>query len=140
MASTAIIYPAIAMFALTLGALLVLGISRYKAIARGDVRMSYFRTYDTGTQPARLQILSRHAQNHFEVPPLFYIGVLFVFVTDSVSSAAVSFAWLFVAMRCVHAYIHLGSNNVRHRFYAFIISLIFLAGLWLTLLISLISS
>jgi len=138
MSSTAIIYPAITMFALTLGVIFSMGIARRNAVVRGEVRMSYFRTYIEGTQPTRLHILSRHVQNHFEVPPLFYVGVIFIFVTGMVSSLTVSLAWLFVIVRCVHTYIHLGSNNVRHRFYAFVTSLLILAGLWVTLFISLI--
>lgn len=137
MNSTTILYPAIAMFALTFGAILSLGFARYRAIRRGDVRISFFRTYDEGSQPPRLHLLARHVQNHFEVPPLFYVGVLLTFVSGSVNMPAVIFAWLFVAARCVHSYIHLGSNNVSRRFFTFGASLIFLAGLWLTLLYSL---
>jgi hypothetical protein len=46
-------------------------------------------------------------------------------------------AWLFVATRCVHSYIHLGSNDVSRRFFTFGVSLLWLAGLWATLLFTL---
>ena len=140
MDSQAILYPAIAMFALTVGVLLSLGFVRYGAIRRGDVRISFFRTYDEGSQPQRLHLLARHVQNHFEVPPLFYVAVLLIFVSDSVSPLSVAFAWLFVATRCVHSYIHLGSNNVSLRFLTFGVSVTFLIGLWLMLLYSLATS
>jgi len=137
---TAILYPAIAMFALTFGAILLLGFARFGAVRRRDVRLSFYRTYDQGSQPAHLHLLARHVQNHFEVPPLFYAGVLLTFVSGSVNMPAVVFAWLYVATRCVHSYIHLGSNNVSRRFFTFLTSLIFLAALWLTLLYSLVTS
>ncbi len=140
MQSTAILYPCIAMFTLTFGSILLLGFSRYTAIHKRDVRISYFRTYDEGTQPARLHLLSRHVQNHFEVPPLFHIGVLITFASGSVTTLSVIFAWLFVAARCVHSYIHLGNNDVSRRFFTFGTSLLFLAGLWLTLLYGLVTS
>ncbi len=140
MTPAAILYPAIAMFALTLGVILSLGLARYRAIHGGDVRISYFRTYDQGSQPKHLHLLARHVQNHFEVPPLFYIGVILTFVSGSVTTLSVILAWLFVAARCVHSYIHLGSNNVSRRFATFGVSLTFLAGLWLTLLYSLITA
>jgi len=136
----AILYPSIAMFALTIGVLMLLGASRYKAVRNRNVRISFYRTYDEGSQPARLHLLSRHMQNHFEVPPLFHIGVLLSFVVGSTGIAALGFAWLFVATRCLHTYIHLGSNNVTHRFFTFGASLIFLVGLWTTLLATLLSS
>lgn len=133
----AIIFPAIAMFFLTLGMILWLGFNRQRAIRRRDVSIKYFRTYNEGTQPDRLHLLGRHVQNHFEVPPLFYLGVLFVYVTDFVTTTAVACAWLFVLARCLHSYIHLGSNNVSVRFFTFGFGLLCLAGVWLSLLVTL---
>lgn len=72
MSTEMMIYPSIAMFALSFFCILMLGRARYNAIRKGEVRISYFRTYNEGEQPARLHLLSRHVQNHFEVPPLFF--------------------------------------------------------------------
>ncbi len=135
-----ILFPSIAMFALSFGCLLALGRARYQAIHHGDVKLSFFRTYDEGSQPARLHLLARHVQNHFEIPPLLHIGVLATFVTDSVNPTGLAFAWLFVVARFVHTYIHLGSNNVSRRFATFGVSLFGLAGLWVTLLFSLLTT
>ncbi|NND00048.1 MAG: hypothetical protein HKN85_07690 [Gammaproteobacteria bacterium] len=128
-----ILYPAFAMFALTIGCVFALGRARYRAIHNGDVKISYFRTYDQGTQPARLHLLARHVQNHFEIPPLFYVGVTLSYVTGGVGLPGIVCAWLFVAARFLHSWIHLGSNNVSFRFFTFGSSLVFLVGLWLTL-------
>lgn len=135
MNASLILYPSIAMFALTLACVVTLGLSRYRAIRRGEVRISYYRSYDEGTQPKRLHLLSRHVQNHFEVPPLFHIGVVLLFVTASTSGAALWFAWLYVLARLLHTWVHLGSNNVTHRFVAFGFSLLMLLGLWTSLLV-----
>lgn len=140
MEPTAILYPGIAMFSLTVSVIVVLGLARYRAIRKREVSIAYFRTYDEGSQPERLHLLSRHVQNHFEVPPLFYVGLLFTFVSGAVTPLTVGFAWLFVLARCVHSYIHLGTNDVSRRFFTFGASLLFLAGLWATLSVSLLSS
>lgn len=132
-----ILYPGFAMFALTLGVVARLGAARYAAIHRKDVSIKYFRTYDEGGQPQHLHLLARHVQNHFEVPPLLYVGILFAFVSGAVTIASVAFAWSFVALRCLHSYIHLGSNNVSRRFFTFGCSLLALAGLWLSVALSL---
>lgn len=134
-----ILYPAVAMFLFTMTCLFGLGIARLRAIRRGEVKISFYRGYDEGSQPKRLHLFARHVQNHFEVPPLFHIGVLLSYATQSVSAAALGFAWLFVLARLLHAYIHLGSNNVTHRFLAFAFSLVMVSGLWLSLLIALAS-
>jgi len=140
MDSSAILFPAIAMFMLTFAVLAYLGGSRIAAIRRGEVDICYYRLYNQGEQPPRLQLIGRHAQNHFEVPPLFYIALLWLYATGGVTPAAVALAWSYFGSRCVHSFIHLGSNNVTHRFVAFAISGLILAGLWILLLVSVASS
>lgn len=130
-----ILYPSIAMFFLTLGLIFRLGLARYSAIKGGSVSIKFYRTYDEGDQPARLHLLGRHVQNHFEVPPLFHAGVLMAFVTGTTSPAALAFAWVYFALRCFHTTIHLGSNNVSVRFFTFGTSLLALAGLWICILV-----
>lgn len=131
-----ILYPAFVMFALTLGCVFYLGFSRFRAIQLREVRISYFRSYNEGAQPERLHLLGRHIQNHFEVPPLFHIGVVLAFATQSVNTVSLTLAWLFVGLRVLHTAIHLGGNNVNYRFLAFGSSLMALGGLWATVLLS----
>lgn len=139
MTSTAILYPGIAMFCLTLLVMLRLGFARYTAIHDQSVSIKYFRTFNEGSQPERLHLLSRHMQNHFEIPPVFYAGILFTYVSGAVTGLSVALAWLFFFTRCVHSAIHLGPNNVSARFFTFGASLVFLAGIWIALLVSLLT-
>lgn len=132
MQSVAILYPAFAMFFLTIGCFFYLGFSRFSAIHARQVKISFYRTYTEGSQPERLHLLARHVQNHFEVPPVFYVAVLMAYLTQNQSMIALVFAWLFVAARCIHSLIHLGGNNVSQRFFVFGFSLICLTGLWLS--------
>ncbi len=129
MERNAILYPGIAMFFLTFAMVLFLGVSRYLAIRRGDVSIKYYRLFDEGRQPERLQLISRHVQNHFEIPPLFYVVLIFLCVAGPVTAQTVSMAWLYFLSRCLHSYIHLGSNNVSHRFFVYGASGFVLAGL-----------
>ena len=112
---TAILYPGVAMFFLTFAIVAHMGVSRLLAVRRRQVSVRYYRLYDEGEQPPRLQLLTRHAQNHFEVPPLVYLILLFIYVTGHVTSLTVGLAWLYFASRCVHSYIHLGTNKSRLR-------------------------
>ncbi|GLQ29631.1 MAPEG family protein [Litoribrevibacter albus] len=136
--STSIFYPAFAMFLLTMLCLLSLGMSRLGAIKLGKVKISFYRTYNQGTEPERLHLLSRHVHNHFEVPPLFYAGVLIAYVTNSATDTAVAFAWAFVITRLIHSAIHLTINNVTYRFLAFGAGLISVTGLWVTVFLNVI--
>jgi hypothetical protein len=135
-----ILFPAFAMFFLTMACVFLLGFARYRAISAGQVKISFFRTYDKGSQPERLHLLSRHVQNHFEVPPLFYIGVVISYATNTDLLITVIFAWLFVGARVVHSIIHLGRNNVSYRFSSFIFSLLCLLGLWCSILYGLLQA
>lgn len=125
-----IIYPSIAMFALTGIFLLSLGISRVIALKQHKVNIKYYTQYTEGEQPERLHILGRHVQNHFEVPPLFHIAIIFLFVTETATEASLIAAWAFVGFRCLHSIVHLGYNNVTHRFLCFVASLLCLVTLW----------
>jgi hypothetical protein len=136
MDSSAILFPAIAMFMLTASVVAYTGGSRVAAIRRHEVSIRYYRRYTEGEQTPRLQVLGRHMQNHFEVPPLFYIAVLLLYMTGSVTPLAVALAWLYFGSRCVHSFIHLGSNDVTQRFFAFAVSGLILVGLWILLLAS----
>ena len=136
----AILYPGIAMFFLTFAMVLYLGVARYLAIRRGDVSIKFYRLFAEGQQPERLQLISRHVQNHFEIPPLFYVVLLFTHVAGHVTAHAVGLAWLYFISRCLHSCIHLGSNNVSHRFLTYGASGFILASLWLSVLASLLRS
>ena len=140
MDSSEIIFPTAAMFMLTCSVIVYLGGSRLAAIRRGAVSIRYYRRYSEGEQTPRLQLIGRHVQNHFEVPPLFYIVVIFLYVTNGVTPLAVGLAWLYFVSRCIHSFIHLGTNNVTHRFITFALSGLILVCLWILLLISVASS
>ena len=62
---------------------------------------------------------------------LFYVVSLSLYVTSGVSYVALLLAWLFVALRYVHAWFHLTSNRVKYRSTAFIAGALLLALLWI---------
>jgi hypothetical protein len=130
----AIVLPAIAMFFLTATLVARMGLLRVRAVQRGEISIAYYRLYNEGLQPDRLQQIGRHVQNHFEAPPLFYAVLLFLYVTGAVTPFSVGLAWLYVALRGVHSAVHLGRNDVRQRLIVWATSMLVLASLWLVLL------
>ena len=142
MEPVAILYPAFAMAFLTLAVFYRVGVARYLAVNRRDVRAKYYRLYEEqyAERPDRLRVLERHLQNHFEVPPLFYAAVIIAFVTAQVTTLQVTLAWLFVAGRVVHTAIHLSYNKVLHRFLMFGATLMVLTALWISILVGLLDT
>lgn len=72
-------------------------------------------------------------QNLFEMPVLFYALCLALYMTQLLSLPMLAGAWLYVALRCLHSYIHITYNTVMHRFQVFALSGALLAIMWLTL-------
>ncbi|MEN9539256.1 MAG: hypothetical protein RLZZ126_1491 [Pseudomonadota bacterium] len=76
-------------------------------------------------------------KNLFEMPVLFYVLCLVLFTLQSTSTWLLAGAWLYVALRYLHSYIHLGYNKVMHRFKVFGLSVVVLSALWLGLTVQL---
>ena len=76
-------------------------------------------------------------RNLFEVPVLFSAGCLALAITDLVSPLQVALAWMYVAMRAVHSYVHTTYNKVMHRFMAFLVSTLCVFAMWIVFAVSL---
>jgi hypothetical protein len=105
---------------------------RIAAIKAGHAKTSQFR--ENRDEPAESLFARNNLANQFELPVLFYPACLSLFVLDGVSLVPLLLAWLFVASRYVHAWIHVTSNRIRHRRPAFVAGYVTLAALWLSLL------
>lgn len=75
---------------------------------------------------------SDNLKNLFELPVLFYVLCLTLYVTHQFSGAFVIAAWAYVALRAAHSYIHCTYNDVMHRFRAYWTSSALLWAMWAT--------
>jgi hypothetical protein len=124
-----------AMVLLTFGVLLTLFRTRARFVREGAVDAAYFKTYQAGAEPEASARLARHFVNLFEAPTLFYVACLAAIVTDQYSTLLNGLAWLYVALRFVHTYIHTGSNRLNHRIAAYFSSWAVLLALWICIVI-----
>lgn len=139
MSDLSILLPGLLLGLYTMLFFFYMGLTRRAAIVGKEISIKYYRTYDEGREPERLKVLTRHASNLLETPVLFYAGLLFVVVSGATSTFFTALAWLYLAARALHAFIHLGSNNITHRFLAFGSSLIILVIMWTGVLIHVLS-
>ncbi len=65
---------------------------------------------------------SDNLKNLFEIPVIFYVLALYLFVTKQVDAIDVDVAWIFAAFRVLHSAIHCTINIVMLRFYLYLIS------------------
>jgi hypothetical protein len=137
-ASNQILYPVFAMFALVMFVLSRMRSMRVAAVRSREVSMRFYEAFRDGAEPERLRVVTRHFVNLFEMPVLFYVGVLMTYVTHNVSGWMVGCAWAYVALRYAHSYVHLTSNAVPVRVTVYFASAGVLLVMWATLLVRLV--
>ncbi len=68
--------------------------------------------------------------NLFELPVLFYVAAVLLYVTDRVDEVYLALAWIFVVLRYVHSAIHVTYNRVMHRFAVYVLGALPLWAMW----------
>ena len=130
MSIATVLSPLFAQVALTFILLFWMGSSRVAAIKRGEARIK-----DTAlgqpNWPAKQQQIANAYHNQFQLPVLFYVLTVLVIITRHADILFVVLAWVFVALRIVHAFIHTGDNYVPRRFYVFLAGAIVLLIMWI---------
>jgi hypothetical protein len=127
---TAILYPMLALAALTFGVLLLVPIARFRAGFRGQVNPGDFRYGESARVPGEVSLPNRNFMNLLEMPVLFYVVCLALYVTGKADGTAVTLAWGYVALRVAHSAVHLTYNNVYHRLAAYAASAVVLLAIW----------
>ena len=125
-----ILLPLFVQVGLTFVLLYWMGGLRVAAIRRGEVKMRDIALGQPGW-PERPTKVANCYRNQFELPVLFYVLVVLAIFTRKADLVFVIMSWLFVLLRLVHAYIHVTSNHVGHRFYAFLAANIVLLLMWI---------
>jgi hypothetical protein len=119
---------------LALGLLVLMGRERVPRVLRGEIAVADIAVERTA-YPLKARLLSNSFDNQFQLPVLFFVAALLALHTGRVFWPEAVLAWLFVALRYVHAAIHVTTNNVPRRFAAYAAGLAVLALFWLWLVI-----
>jgi hypothetical protein len=133
----AILWPAFALFALTMLVVFRLGSLRWRAVRRRQVDPRFYKIYRGDGEPEDVAVVSRHLVNLYEAPTLFYVGTAIAFAAGATGTLLVALGWAYVVARLLHSVIHLGSNDVLWRFRAFALSWLVLLSYWVVLALAL---
>ncbi len=123
-----IFWPMIAQVALVYGIYVLISQRRIKAVKAGSAKASQFR--ENQIEPPESLFVRNNLANQFELPVLFYACCLALNAVGAVGPTTLVLAWLFVATRAIHAWIHITSNRVRRRRMMFILGWLVLAAMW----------
>lgn len=127
-----ILWPTFALAALAFAMFLIMFVKRLGHIranppaaddlASGEAAMRYF---------APVEMPANNYRNLFEMPVLFFALVPLLLVTSQDSSVQVVLAWVYVALRYLHSFVHVGPKKVQVRAMLFVVSAIVLSAMWI---------
>ncbi len=123
-----IFWPMLAQMALTFVIYSVMSVRRMGSIRDGKAKAADFRI--PTVEPEASATVARNLINQFELPVLFYMACMMLFVLGAAGSFAVFVAWLFTLSRMAHAYVHVTTNRLRLRRPLFMAGFVFTFVLW----------
>ena len=130
MNQTAIFFPVFALAAWTFAILLLIPYKRIKAVSQKQLVVDDFKLGESKNVPPNVSLPNQNYTNLLELPVLFYVVCLVLYVTNSVDAMAIYLAWAYVGLRLIHSVIHLTSNNVFRRLIVFAMSAFVLMAMW----------
>lgn len=130
MDENSILYPLLAMVALVL----LVWIGVYVRRVR-EMRVQRIPVQKLASRASAAQVLKNagpadNLMNLFELPVLFYVIVILLYVTDRGDTVYLALAWAYVLLRALHSLIHCTYNRVMHRFGVYVLSCLVLWILW----------
>ena len=126
-----IFQPLCALVALTFLVLLRIPYLRIRAVRARRVRVSDFSLGESADVPSDVSIPNRNYMNLLELPVLFYVLLIALYVTQRVDGVQLACAWGYVALRVGHSLVHLTYNNVLQRLVLFALSNVLLSVMWI---------
>ena len=130
MSDVSIFAPMAALVALTFLVLLLIPIKRFRAAFAGEITGEDFRFGESARVPGHVSIPNRNYMNLLELPMLFYVLCLSLYVTHTVTALELDLAWAYVALRIAHSAVHLTMNHIFTRLTIFALSNVVLVAAW----------
>ncbi len=129
MSSILIFYPIFAQVFLTFVLLYATGRVRLALIRRKKVRVRDI-AIGQNAWPERATRIANAYNSQYQLPVLFFAVSIMAQVTGQIDMVMIVLAWGFVILRFIHAGIYVTTNNVAHRFYAFVAGFFLLVIMW----------
>ena len=134
MSIQAVLLPLFVEVTLTFVLLFWMAYGRTRAIRVGEIKMRDIALREPNWPPGITQVGNAY-HNQLELPVLFYVLTILSLVTRHADLLFVVLAWIFVASRVVHAYIHVTDNNVNRRGPIFGLGALVLTIMWLVFMV-----
>ncbi|WDZ77313.1 MAPEG family protein [Ensifer adhaerens] len=126
-----IFWPIVAHVLLVFCLYALLSFRRMSLVRAGKANSAQFR--ENRDEPSESLVVKNSIANQFELPVLFYVCCVLLYITEADNIVSVVLAWLFVVLRYVHAFVHVTSNRIRYRRPLFMGSVATLFAMWVWL-------
>lgn len=123
-----IFWPVVFHVALIIALYALLSKRRMALVRAGKVEAAQFR--ENRHEPGESLVVRNSIANQFELPVLFYVCCVLLYITNADNLVSLGLAWLFVALRCAHAIVHVTSNRLELRRALFMAGFATLALMW----------
>ena len=134
----AIIWPVIALVALTFAVTAATAVRRIAHTTTVPPAAADFADRQAASRYfAPVQLYADNMSNLLETPVLFYAVVPLLLVTGLAGPVQLALAWVYVALRAGHTYLHIVAKAVRPRFLVFVGSIAALSAMWIGLAVRL---
>ena len=104
--------------------------ARIASVMKGETKLSAI-ALNSANWPPRVRQLGNNFDNQFDVPTTWYALCALLIATNKVDAISAALSWVFVITRYIHSYIHIGSNTLRYRMYAYLAGFVTLAIMWM---------
>lgn len=131
MAAIEIFYPVVALVFLTQAVLFLIPYKRITAGNRGLVTPKDFALGESARVPVDVSLPNRNYMNLLEMPQLFYLACILLYLTQRVDAIYVGLAWAYFLLRLGHSVVHISVNHVYTRLTFFALSNVVLTALWI---------
>ena len=130
MDQSAIFAPMGALAGVTFLVLFLIPVRRFHAVFSGRVKRDDFKFGESISVPGEVSIPNRNLMNLLELPILFYVLCLTMYVSSKVTPIELNLAWTYVGLRAAHSLVHLTFNSVLVRLSVFGASNVVLIMMW----------
>lgn len=113
-----------------------LGVVKSRAAKEGSVDRQA-ANLNSKAWPDYVVKVSNNLDNQFESPIIFYVLSIIYYLTHHVDSILIGIMSVYVLSRYMHAYVHVTSNYVPHRYKLFLVGVLMLLGLAVCLVLKL---
>ncbi|QEL21889.1 hypothetical protein FQV39_04320 [Bosea sp. F3-2] len=132
-----LVYPTLALILWIFIVGVILMLRRKEAFTSGAVRPEDV-TVSTERYPVPARLASANFSNQFETPVVYFALIMLAMEVGATGYAMALLAWLYVATRVIHTFIHIGPNRLPVRGAVYGIGIIALFGMWLGILLAVI--